>query len=180
MKAYRPLSPRAPIAIALACALPLTGCISTPVPLAASAATAQAFDPFVFFLGRSRGEGRLQKLFSDPVTVQVRSSGRMEGADMLILDQSVTEGDKPKRQRQWRLSRTAPGLYEGTLSDATDTVRADIREDGTLRIRYTMKDGFTVRQILTLNPGGQSADNRMTIRKFGLIVARLDERIERE
>ena len=48
-----------------------------------------------------------------------------------------------------------------------------------LRLRFRMKVGFDVDQRLVFAPGGRSVANVMRIRKFGLIVARLDEDIRK-
>jgi hypothetical protein len=48
-----------------------------------------------------------------------------------------------------------------------------------LRLRYRLADGPTVEQTITLHPGGRSARNRMTFRRFGLTVATVEEVIRR-
>lgn len=172
-------------------ALMLGACVSTPDSAAPVAlAEAPRFDPFTFFVGESRGEGTLAKVLSDPVPIRVESMGRIEvetrpGAlwaepprKVLVLDQVVHEGDKPARQRQWRLTEIAPGRYEGTLSDAIGPVSA--RSEGNrLTITFTMKGGFAVRQELTLSPDGTHAANVMRVSKLGLTVAVLSEDIVR-
>ena len=157
----------------------LSACVASPdIPAEpiAQAAT-PVFDPTAFFTGPSRGEGRLKVVFDDTVPIAVRSSGRMEGA-VLVLDQTIREGDKPPRTRQWRLRRTGPGVWEGSLTDAVDTVRAGV-EGNRLTIRYTMDDGMDVRQDLTLSPDGQRAYNSLRVHYVGLTVARLEELITR-
>ena len=47
------------------------------------------------------------------------------------------------------------------------------------RIRYIMKGGIKVEQVLKPLPGGRALDNRATFRKFGMKVATLTERIEK-
>jgi hypothetical protein len=177
--------------IAAALALGLGACVSTPDSAAPVAlAEAPRFDPFTFFVGQSRGEGVLAKVLSDPVPIRVESRGRIEvetrpGAlwaepprKVLVLDQVVHEGDKPARQRQWRLVEVAPGCYEGTLSDAIGPVAA--RSEGNrLAITFTIKGGFAVRQELTLSPDGARAANVMRVSKLGVTVAVLSEDIVR-
>jgi hypothetical protein len=172
-------------------ALMLGACVSTP-PIAAPVAPAAAprFDPFVFFVGASRGEGVLDKVLSDPVTVTVASRGRIvterETAAswaspprrVLVLDQTVTEGDKPARQRQWRLVETAPGRYEGTLTDAIGPVRG-AAQGNRLVLEYPMEGGLRVRQELTLSPDGRRAQNVLKVSQLGVTVAALVEDIVR-
>ena len=180
-------------ALALLCplALMLGACVSTPEGLPAiAAAETPRFDPFVFFLGESRGEGVLDKALSDPVTVRVESRGRIEvephheagwdAADIrvLVLDQTVTEGDKRPRKRQWRLIEIAPGYYEGSLTDAIGPVTG--RSEGNrLVLEYRMEGGFQVRQELTLSPDGRRAANVLKVSQLGVTVAVLAEEIVR-
>lgn len=176
----------------LAATVLLSACVTAP-PLAAPVAQAETprFDPFVFFLGQSRGEGVLKKALSDPVPIRVESAGRIEtetrpaalwaepARRVLVLDQVVREGDKPARQRQWRLTEVAPGRYEGTLTDAISPVTARA-EGNRLTITFTMKGGFPVRQELTLSADGRRAANVMRVSKLGVTVAVLSEDIVRE
>ena len=170
----------------------LGGCVEAP-PLAAPVppkAEAPQFDPFAFFLGASEGKGTLAKVMAEDTLVQVTSTGRIETearreaswaappARVLVLDQVVTEGDKPARKRQWRLTEVAPGRYNGILSDAISPVEARA-EGNRLVINFTIKGGFSVRQELTLAPGGQSASNVMQVSKLGLKVAVLSEDIRK-
>lgn len=172
-------------------ALALAGCVSTP-PIAAPLAGSEAprFDPFTFFAGRSQGTGTLDKVLSDPVPVRVESNGRIvteaqtevawaaPPQRVLLLDQTVTEGDKPPRARQWRLVEVAPDRYEGTLTDAIGPVRGEARGN-LLVLEYTMEGSFKVRQELTLAPDGMRADNRLKVSQLGITVAVLAEDIRK-
>lgn len=181
-----------PTRLALApLALALAACVSTPEgPPAIARAQTPRFDPFVFFLGTSRGTATLDKVLADPVPVTVESRGRIvteaetgsawaiPPRRVLVLDQTVTEGTKPPRQRQWRLVETAPGLYEGTLTDAIGPVRGETRGN-LLVLEYPMKGSFKVRQELTLSADGMHADNLLKVSQLGVTVAVLVEEIVR-
>jgi hypothetical protein len=97
---------------------------------------------------------------------------------VLLLDQTVTEGDKPPRARQWRLVEVAPGRYEGTLTDAIGPVRGEARGN-LLVLEYTMEGSFKVRQELTLAPDGMRADNRLKVSQLGITEAVLAEDIRK-
>lgn len=169
----------------------LTACVSTP-QLSAPVALAEAprFDPFTFFAGTSEGKGMMSKVASDPVPVQVTSSGRIAmevrreagwaapPQRVLVLDQVVHEGDKPARIRKWRIHEIAPGRYEGTLSGAISPVTGRA-EGNRLVLEFMMKDGFPVRQELTLSADGRSASNVMTVTKLGMTFAVLAEDIRK-
>ncbi|MFN3864917.1 MAG: DUF3833 family protein [Erythrobacter sp.] len=172
-------------------ALMLTACVSLPeraAPLAL--ADRPRFDPFTFFVGESRGEGVLDKVLSDPVPVRVESRGRIAverrpgsswaepPSTMLVLDQTIREGDKPPRARQWKLVEIAPGRYEGTLTDAIGPVRGETRGN-LLVLEYMMEGGFRVRQELTLSPDAMRADNVLKVSQLGITVAVLAEAIRK-
>jgi hypothetical protein len=160
----------------LCAAASLGGCV--PVPTIGAGAATPRFDPFVFFAGHSEGTATLRVVLARAVPVHVVSDGHVEGAE-LVLDQTVTEGSKPPRHRQWRLHAVGPGRYAGTLSDAAGGVTAEA-QGNRLHIAFAMKGGLPTQQWLTLAADGQSARNLLVVRKFGLAVAVLDETIRRD
>jgi hypothetical protein len=152
--------------------------ISLAIALAACSASAPskppAFDPLAFFTGPSRGEGTLKVIAKASVPIHVESHGRPDGKGGIVLDQTIREGGKPSRKRQWVLRQTSPTTMTGTITDNPGPVSG--RLDGNrLLLNYTMKGGLKAEQILTINPGGRSLTNRMTVRKFGLPVAHVNE-----
>jgi len=181
----------APYAAPLAAALLLAGCVTAPQGLAnVVIAEAPQFDPFTFFVGTSEGTGTMSKVASDPIPVRVTSSGRIEVEALseaswaapprrvLVLDQVVYEGDKPPSTCNWRIHEVAPGRYEGTLSGAISPVTGRA-EGNRLVLAFTIKDGFKVRQELTLSADGRRAANVMTVSQLGIRVAVLAEDIRK-
>ena len=154
-------------------ALLLAGC-SSPAP----ADPADPFDPLTFFTGTSHGEGKLKIITKAATAVHVESHGVRTGPDAITLDQTVREGTKPPRQRRWLLRRTSPTTFGGTLSDARSPIEGRL-VDNRLLLNFQMKGGLDAEQILSLQPGGRTLLNRMVVRKFGMVVARLDEVITR-
>ncbi|MCU6454148.1 DUF3833 domain-containing protein [Sphingomonas sp. A2-49] len=155
------------------------GCVPggrTPPPLVPGA---PAFDPVAFFAGRTHGTGALHIVFRRAQATDVRGVGTPAGDGGIVLDQDVVQGTAPPKHRRWRLRPNGPGRYAGTLTDAVGPVVATARGSG-LRIAFAMKGGLKVEQRLSLQPGGRVALNVMTVRKLGVVVARLDERIERQ
>jgi len=141
------------------------------------AAATPTFDPLLFFAGQTRGEGQLKVVLRAEVPVSVRGTGRMD-SDTLVLDQVVAEGTKPPRVRQWRLKKVAAGRYEGTLTDAQGPVVGEV-DGSTLHLRFTSSSGFQVQQWLTLAADGRSAANHLQARRFGIVVATLNEKIDK-
>lgn len=140
------------------------------------AASVPDFDPLRFFAGQTRGEAQLKVVLRARTPVSVRGTGALQPDGSLLLDQTVTEGDKPPRERHWRLRRVAPGRYTGTLTDARGPVQG-IVTGNRMQLRFVSNDGFRIRQSLTLAPDGHSVANRLVAKRFGIAVAVLTERI---
>jgi hypothetical protein len=107
-----------------------------------------------------------------------RSRGRMDSGGALIIDQVVEEEGKPARRRTWRLVRSGSNRVSGTISDVRGAVAGEIAGN-TLHLRYRLKEGPSVEQWITLQPGGRVASNRMTFHRFGLKVASVSSEIRK-
>jgi hypothetical protein len=145
---------------------------------AQSSAAPTRFDPAAFFTGLTESEGTLTQIFASDRTTRVSTFGTRQSSGTMVLEQDVTIGDEPTRHRVWRLRETTPGRFTGTISDAADDLEGRLSGD-TLTLTYTMDNNLGVHQVITVNPGGQSARNVMRIRRFGITVARLTEVIRR-
>lgn len=157
--------------------LPLLVAASSP-PHAELAAPTPVFVPERFFVGRTEGTGTLKVTLHKAQAVRVRSQGRVED-QVLVLDQVVERTGTPPERRQWRIRKAAGGRITGTVSDGTGPVEGDL-SGNRLHLRYKLKkDKVDVAQWIYLQPGGQVALNRMTLRRFGLKVGTLDETIRR-
>jgi hypothetical protein len=143
--------------------------------LLAQAAPGSALEQF--FVGRTEGTGTAHVIISGRHGVRVHSRGRMERGT-LVIDQRVEEEGKPARNRTWRLTRSGANRITGSITDARGPVTGEVAGN-VLRLRYRLADGPTVEQTITLHPGGRSARNRMTFRRFGLTVATVEEVIRR-
>jgi len=133
--------------------------------------------PERFFVGRTEGSGTVHVMLSGRHSVHDRGAGRMVG-DTLVLQQIVEEEGKPARRRSWRLTRAGGNAITGTISDARGPVTGTVSGD-TITLRYRMTEGPSVVQTITLNPGGRTARNRMTFRRFGMNVATVETTIRR-
>ena len=152
-------------------------CVGAP-PVRAPTMAGPIFDPIAFFAGSTEGNGRLQVVLSHARGVHVHGQGIVTADGALRLVQDVEEDGKPGSRREWLIRRIASGRYAATLSDARGPVSVEVA-GGRLHLRFRMPHGLAAEQWLTLEPGGQVAQNSMTVRKFGVVVARLDERIVR-
>lgn len=145
----------------------LAGC-SAPAPVSAA-----PFDPLAFFTGASSGVGTLKVALSSPVPIRVTSVGKPDGKGGIVLEQTIRQGDKPPRERRWTLRPTSATTMTGTITDTPGKVRGRM-VDNRLLLDYTMKGGMKAEQVLSLQPDG-TVINRMTIKRFGLPVARVEE-----
>ena len=126
-----------------------------------------------FFVGTVEGSGTVHVMLSGRHAVRDRTSGRRDREGALILDQVVEEEGRPTRRRTWRLARAGGNRVTGTISDARGPVAGEFAGN-TLHLRYRMAEGPSVEQRITLQPGGRTAHNRMTFRRFGLRVATVE------
>lgn len=142
-----------------------------------SPATSTPFEPMAFFDGETSGEGTLYRIIGADKQVSVRSNGvrRPDGA-LEVTQRIEIEGEEP-RTRSWVLSQVDDRRYEGSLTDATGPVSA-FTGGRRMVIGYDT-DGTTVRQTLT-QVDEKTLLNRLDVYKWGLNVARLDEKITRE
>lgn len=161
---------------ALIAAFSLAGCVGA-AGHRDLAGDAPRFDVARAFTGASAGEGRLKVAFRRTRSVHVESTGHVAPDGTIIVDQIVTEGGKTST-RQWVLRETAPGRYAGSLSDAAGPVEGVVKGN-CLRLSFPMKGDLTAHQWLYAMPDGRTIENRMSIRKSGVLVARLKETISR-
>lgn len=156
----------------------VTGCMPS---FAAHPAIApqHAFDPTVFFAGRTHGEGTLDVRIGTDRTLQVAGVGTLEADGRFRLDQTITFGDGAVETRVWYLTRVSQSRYTATLSDARGEVQAE--SNGSLfHLRYLLRHpAVYMEQWLYLNADGQSVDNFAQVTVLGVPWARLSERITR-
>lgn len=168
-----PLSPRCfPMRIALILVLALTACDAS--DLTTAAVGSGTLDPVAYFNGRAEGRAQLHKLIGGSETILVHSTGRTDSKGGVYLDQRIEEEGKTSRIRHWHLVPAGPGRLTGTLTDANGPVEARYAE-GRLDISYPMKGGLKATQVLLLRADGKTIDNRLTVNKLGIQLARLEE-----
>lgn len=156
-------------------AVPLLAASSASAPHA-GADPVSAFERFI--VGSTEGSGTVDVIASGRHTVRDRTQGRKDASGALVLDQIVEEEGKPARRRTWRLVRADGNQITGTINDVKGAVTGELTGN-TLHLRYRMKDGPSVKQWITLQPGGRTAKNRMTYHRFGLKVATVETEMRR-
>lgn len=144
------------------------------MPALAGDSAPSAFQPLRFFEGRTESRGEVKIILKSPHAIRAQGHGRIDADGALILVQDVHEDGKPPLKRTWHIRETAPGRYAATVSDATGPVRLD-SIDGRVRIKFRMKGNLGIEQWLTAAPDGRSVQNSVTVRKFGIAVAKVEE-----
>lgn len=174
-----------PLLVLMLC-LPLsaTACRSmTPSELAAAT---PAFDPLQYFEGETSSWGVIENRRGDPVS-QFRAElvGRLAG-DELTIEQRFTFADDRRETRHWRIRRVGPNRYEATANDVVGVSRGEARGNTfhwsyvTEGTRAGFLDDLRYELWMYLMDDGQTLINRVTITKFGIVVARTTERFIRD
>jgi hypothetical protein len=146
--------------------------------LAAAALT--AMNPLDFFTGTTHGSGTMKVLLRGTEVLHVTGFGLPDGHGGLHLRQDVSEGNESPKTRHWDLHSTSSTTLVGTLTpDAIGPVIGVISGQA-MTLNYSMKGGLNAAQTLTLEPNGRVLVNHMTVKKLGLTVAIIDERITKE
>ena len=141
-------------------------------------APAPAFSPERFFEGRTEGSGTIAVVLKGRHAVHVQGVGHLRSDGAITLSQLVNEDGKQPRQRTWCIRQMSPGRYTGTLSDAAGPVTG-YADGNMLHLWFRIRGGFAAEQRLYLRPDGDTVLNIMTVRKLGIVVARLNETIRR-
>lgn len=145
-----------------------------------AAAALASLNPLNFFSGTTHGEGTIKTLFRGTQVIHVASHGRADGRGGIYLDQNVAQGNEAPQARHWFLHPTSATTLTGTLApDATGPVTGSL-SDRVLTLEYPMKGGLLAAQTLTLQPGGRVLLNHMIVKKLGLTVATIEERISKD
>ncbi len=174
-------TPSRSISALLLVAASLGGCASVLAP-AAFEGGAPEFRPEVFFSGRTSSTGVLENRSGAPTgRFQVDGHGQTLRDGTFRLEQAVGFDQKPPEQRTWSMHRIDDHRYEASLTDASGPVHAEAYGN-LFHLRYPMKTPFGGRmeQWMYLQPDGCTVLNEATVRVFGVVVARLSERITRE
>ncbi|WP_265561673.1 DUF3833 family protein [Sphingomicrobium arenosum] len=137
--------------------------------------TKSAFDPIAFFEGGSRGTGTISLVTGQTRALRVESMGLPQDDGALWLEQRIFEEGKAPRKRLWILRPLGDGRFGGSLTDATGPVTARVAGNR-MTIAYDARGDVRIEQELALAPDG-TVRNRLDVYKWGLNVARLDERI---
>lgn len=143
-------------------------------------------DPSKFFTGRTISAGVMENRGGVPLRrVTTKTSGRREGATLLLEQDLVFNDDKPQH-RSWRIRKLDPHRYEATANDMVGTAAGEAYGN-VFHWSFTLAlspgnplANVQMSQWMYLQPDGRTLINHSTIRKLGLVVAQVTEQFRKE
>jgi hypothetical protein len=126
-------------------------------------------DPLRFWVGKTETVGTLKIIMKKPFKTRSVGRGEMRPDGSLDLIQRVEDEGEAPRERRWRIRKTGPKRYVGTMTEAIGPVIIE-EVDGRYRFRFKMKGNLSVEQWIMPNADGKSGRNKVTIKKLGMTV----------
>lgn len=148
------------------------------VGLSASAPPIDRDEALRFFEGRTELVSTVKVVMKKPYSSRTLGKGRIMPDGSLSLIQQVHEAGRPVEERRWRIQEVDDGRYVGTMTDASGPVTVE-EVDGRYRFRFKMKGNLSVEQWLVPQAGGNVAQSKVTVKKFGMRVATSEGTIRR-
>ena len=148
----------------------LAGLLSIP---ASAAGGQQSHDPLRFFEGRTESISIVKAIMHKPYRTRAIGVGRLRPDGTLDLLQRVERDGEEPRNRRWVIREVGQGRFTGTMSEAVGPVNIE-EVGGRYRFRFKMKGNLSVEQWLIPHSDWRSADNKLTVRRFGIKVGSSD------
>ena len=128
-------------------------------------------DPLRFFEGSTIAVSTVKVAMKKAYRTRSVGRGLIRRDGSLYLTQRIEEEGRPPHDRRWDIRQIGPGRYTGTMTEANGPVRIE-EVGGRFRFQFKMKGGLSAEQWLTPLPDGRAARTKLTVRKYGLTVAR--------
>lgn len=150
------------------------------------AATRPHFDMKQFYTGHTRSSGLMESPGGQPLKrVATETWGHIEGGD-LHMTQDVTFDDAKPERRTWRICRVDEHHYEASSEHVIGVARGEAWGNA-LRLDYLLAlnpanplSRVRMTHWMTLQPDGRTMLNVVTVRKLGIVVARITEVFRQE
>jgi uncharacterized protein YcfL len=167
--------------LATLAAITLAGCASP--PSAPQTPPPRSFIVEEALAGTLTGQGVVTPILGEATSFDVTIAGSWNGTVLtLVEDFSYPTGTRERKT--WRLTRTAPGEYVGTREDVIGQARA--WQDGTsLRLEYSVLLDTPAGKVQTHFQDvlywrdDRSIENKATVSKWGLRLARVELQLRR-
>jgi len=149
------------------------------------AANEPKFDPVAYFTGHTTSSGVLETRGGQPKErVTTETFGRREG-NLLLLEQDLRFGARPKQHRSWRIRKLDEHRYEATANDMVGIARGEAYGN-VFHWSFTLAlspgnplANVRMSQWMYLQPDGRTMVNHTTIQKFGFVAAQVTEQFRR-
>ena len=160
----------------------LVGCKS--LQPADFAATQPPFDILRFYTGQTRSTGYLESRGGGPLKRVATATWGHREAGELRMTQDVSFDGGPAQRRTWQLRRVDEHHYEATSPNVIGVARGEAWGN-TLRLDYVLalSPGNPLSRVrmthwMMLQPDGRTMLNAVTVKKWGVVVARITEVFE--
>lgn len=134
--------------------------------------------PLRFFEGRTESVGTMKAIMKKTRRVESIGRGTIGPDGALTLVQQVHDEGEAPHQRIWHIRQVGPTKFAGTMSEASGPIVIEQVGDG-YRFRFSLKGGLAAEQWLIPNRDGNSGASILTVRKFGMMVARSEATVRR-
>jgi hypothetical protein len=153
-------------------------CAAAAVGLGSSAWAVPLQHPLRFFEGRTESVGTMKAMMKKAHRVESIGHGTIGPDGALTLVQQVRDEGETPHQRIWHIRQVGPTKFAGTMSEASGPLTIDQVGDG-YRFRFNLRGGMAAEQWLIPNRDGNSGQSILTVRKFGMTVARSEGTIRK-
>lgn len=134
--------------------------------------------PLRFFEGRTETVGTMKAIMKRAHRVESIGHGTIGSDGALTLVQQVRDEGEAPHQRIWHIRQVGPTRFAGTMSEASGPIVIEQVGDG-YRFSFNLKGGLAAEQWLVPNRDGNSGSSVLTVRKFGVTVARSEATVRR-
>ena len=145
---------------------------------ASSAGAVPLQHPLRFFEGPTETVGTMKAIMKKTHRVESIGRGTIGPDGALTLVQQVHDEGEAPHERIWHIRQVGPTKFAGTMSEATGPIVIEQVGDG-YRFRFNLKGGLAAEQWLIPNRDGNSGSSILTVRKFGMTVARSEATVRR-
>jgi hypothetical protein len=155
--------------LACAAAFAVAGSSGNAVPLQ---------QPLRFFEGRTETVGTMKAMMKKTHRVESIGHGTIGSDGALTLIQQVRDEGEAPHQRIWHIRQVGPTKFAGTMSEAAGPILIEQVGDG-YRFKFNLRGGLAAEQWLIPNRDGKSGSSILTVRKFGMTVAKSEATVRR-
>src|SRR5689334_22092307 len=158
--------------------LGILACAAASVAVGSSVSAVPLQQPLRYFEGRTESVGTMRAMMKKTHRVESIGHGTIAPDGALTLVQQVRDEGEAPHQRVWHIRQVGPTKFAGTMSEAAGPIVIEQVGDG-YRFRFNLRGGLAAEQWLVPNRDGRTGSSILTVRKFGMTVARSEATVRR-